>query len=250
MLRTLHSTLVVAIACMFGVLGRPCMAQPNNQPSTAPLQSSAPTTGSGVKTAFIVQMMIIQMEDAVGAPKGELHEEVLSKIQDVTNDRELMEQLKKIRDFTILSRPQIAMAQNLAASVSIGESRAIPYMVRVDENLYRLTATKPERLGIDIAVTGSWDKEANRICLDPLEVSLYAMESRDQVAGTDFPIGKPRVTRRSVTTSLDLVPEKYDLVELSVSESKQVLVILRASVKVTEDSPKQPLPNPAPVKRS
>ncbi len=158
MLRTLHSTLVVAIACMFGVLGRPCMAQPNNQPSTAPLQSSAPTTGSGVKTAFIVQMMIIQMEDAVGAPKGELHEEVLSKIQDVTNDRELMEQLKKIRDFTILSRPQIAMAQNLAASVS-GESRAIPYMVRVDENLYRLTATKPERLGIDIAVTGSWTRK-------------------------------------------------------------------------------------------
>ncbi len=250
MLRILHSTSVVVIASMFGALGLPCMAQPNSPSSTAPLMPSAPRASSDVKTAFIVQLMILQMNDAIGGPKGELQEKVFSRIHDVTDERELMEQLKKIRDFTILARPQIAMAENLAASFSIGESRVIPYMVRVDENLYRLTATKPERLGIDISVTGNWDKEANRICLDPLEVSLYAMESRDQVAGTDFPVGKPRFTRRSITTSLDLVPEKYDLVELSVSESKQVLVILRASVKGLEDSPKQPLPNPSSFKRS
>lgn len=192
--------------------------------------------------AFVLKALILQIEESsTDIFKNELRKRMASTGDSPAEEKLLHEHLRKNSAVTILSRPQIALRENTPGQISIGDERELQYMMPAENGLFRLMKTKPVRLGMDFGVTARFDEATNRFHLEPVELALFALEGREQVIETDLPVGKPRIARRSVSTSLELAPGQTGLVELQVSEQRQVwLGVSMSKMNHEVDDPLQP----------
>lgn len=224
------------------------LASPASNYETTRALPPAPI-GEVAQPLIVLKVLILQIDSTDNdSVKDELRKSIHAMDDAHTNNGRLVEQLKSNSAVTVLSRPQVSLLDGTPGQVSIGEERVLQYMVPDQKGLFRLTNTKPMRLGMDFCVTAHAKRSRNRFTIDPVELTLYAIEGREQVEGTELPVGKPRIAKRSVTTSLELAAGKTGLVELQLSESKQVWVALSASFMQEEQDVKQPtvLPHPRP----
>lgn len=237
---------------LLAILSTVTFAQSNPLDSSSLNNETTPTlppapNGDIAQPPIVIKVLILQIDTTDNdSVKDELRKTINTMGDADGNNGRLIEQLKRNSAVTVLSRPQISLLDNTPGQVSIGEERVLQYMVPDQDGLFHLTNTKPMRLGMDFCVTAHASQARNRFTLDPVELTLFAIEGREQVEGTDLPVGKPRFAKRSVTTSLELAAGHAGLVELQLSESKQVWVALSASFMQEEKDAKQPtvLPHP------
>lgn len=152
---------------------------------------------------------------------------------------------QKNSDFTVLSRPTLAMVPGSPALVSIGHEMPMEYLEQVDSETFKLRRTDPKQLGIDLTLTAAEPRMAGPehagkrvVTLSKIEFSLSALDGRQKIPNVSLPIGKPNVSRRTIETSLEAVEGEPISVTLPLANDKLVYLFLMVSI------PAPPIPDP------
>lgn len=156
--------------------------------------------------------------------------------------RQVKELIDRRNGLTLLSVPVLVAYAGAVAETQIGQTTSIQYLERIDLETFKLKATAPRLLGMNISMMPSLPFESkgargviNRnVTLSPVILSVAAMDGREKIEGIDLPVGQPVFTLRTIETSLKLTEGEPGIIELPAGKGKHVFMVVFAQLPPKE----------------